>query len=317
MHVATTGTIAFYGTTAASFAYGMKNADLLLGAIVVVTGVLGALTGGLLMDRWKEDLPSGLAYSSAVTAAGGALVIAAFMSSRRAEQAAPGAPRAPAVHPLHGLTCPPCSVPRFFILFSFGCYGTLMANAARLHAPLLLPRAVRRCPPPPAEPRPAGLQVIKASVMWCVPLRLRSLSCGVFIVIVHAFGDIPAPPLTGHLQDSLNQAYGQRPINWRISMTAATTPMFVSAALFAAACVFLRLRPVSGVASGYVEGARGGGGASPAADDEGNSGGQRANALMLEAIELSHHEPQLADAGPRRSSAEEERRGAEAAGAKG
>lgn len=150
--------------------------------------------------------------------------------------------------------------------------------------------------------------------MWCVPLRLRSLSCGVFIVIIHAFGDIPAPPLTGHLQDSLNQAYGQRPINWRISMTAATTPMFVSAALFAATGIFLRLRPDAGVASGDVEGARGGEGASPAADEEGNSGGQRANALMLEAIELSHHEPQLAEAGPRRSS-EEERRGAAAAGA--
>ena len=73
---------------------------------------------------------------------------------------------------------------------------------------------------------------VSAAVLWSVPLRLRSLSMSVTTIVIHVFGDVPAPPLVGHFQDSLVARYGEQPDNWRLSLGVVTLTLAVSGLLF-------------------------------------------------------------------------------------
>ena len=76
---------------------------------------------------------------------------------------------------------------------------------------------------------------VSAAVLWSVPLRLRSLSMSVTTICIHVFGDVPAPPLVGHFQDSMVARYGPRPANWRLSLGLVTLTLALSGVLFYAA----------------------------------------------------------------------------------
>ena len=65
--------------------------------------------------------------------------------------------------------------------------------------------------------------VVNAAHMWTVPLELRSLCMSLAVNIIHAFGDVPMPPLAGVLNDKLK--------NWRQTM-AIMCLLFLPASLY-------------------------------------------------------------------------------------
>lgn len=58
MHTATIGCFSYYGPKAAKELFALDAADTVFGALTVVTGILGTLMGGMLLDRWKCALIS-------------------------------------------------------------------------------------------------------------------------------------------------------------------------------------------------------------------------------------------------------------------
>lgn len=74
--------------------------------------------------------------------------------------------------------------------------------------------------------------VANAAVMWTVPLRLRSLACAVVTITIHVLGDVPAPPIVGMIQDSLNARRGPDPNNWRTSLSLVVCTLLVAVVLF-------------------------------------------------------------------------------------
>jgi hypothetical protein len=60
-------------------------------------------------------------------------------------------------------------------------------------------------------------------------------------IAIHLFGDVPAPPLAGALQDSLDSGNGGDRDNWRTTFGAVSCALLAAAVLFhAAARVALR-----------------------------------------------------------------------------
>lgn len=53
MHTACIGCFSYYGPKAAKELFSLDAADTVFGALTVVTGIMGTLLGGLLLDRWK------------------------------------------------------------------------------------------------------------------------------------------------------------------------------------------------------------------------------------------------------------------------
>lgn len=53
MHTATIGCFSYYGPKAAKELFQLDAADSVFGALTVVTGIMGTLMGGMLLDRWK------------------------------------------------------------------------------------------------------------------------------------------------------------------------------------------------------------------------------------------------------------------------
>lgn len=68
---------------------------------------------------------------------------------------------------------------------------------------------------------------VNAVVLWSVAPRLRPLACSMTTVIIHVFGDVPTPPIFGHV---LEQNGEPTPRRWR-DVCSAFTLLFVAAAL--------------------------------------------------------------------------------------
>ncbi|CAL9176125.1 unnamed protein product [Musa hybrid cultivar] len=68
--------------------------------------------------------------------------------------------------------------------------------------------------------------------LHCVKPSLRPLSMAMSTVSIHIFGDVPSSPLVGVLQDYLN--------NWRESALILTSILFVAAAIWFIAGIFLK-----------------------------------------------------------------------------
>lgn len=86
--------------------------------------------------------------------------------------------------------------------------------------------------------------VANAAAMWTVPLRLRSLACAVVTITIHVLGDVPAPPIVGIIQDSLNRSRGVDPNNWRTSLSVIICALLLAVVLFGAGA-WLALRRVA------------------------------------------------------------------------
>ena len=68
---------------------------------------------------------------------------------------------------------------------------------------------------------------VNAVVLWSVAPRLRPLACSMTTVIIHVLGDVPTPPIFGHV---LEQNGEPTPRRWR-DVCSAFTLLFVAAAL--------------------------------------------------------------------------------------
>ena len=64
-------------------------------------------------------------------------------------------------------------------------------------------------------------------------------------VAIHIFGDVPAPPIIGRIQDASG--------NWRLSLGVVTCALGVSTLLFAASAALARRMPHGGAAAAPVE----------------------------------------------------------------
>ncbi|PSC73072.1 putative sphingolipid transporter spinster-like protein 2 [Micractinium conductrix] len=82
-YTAVLGAFAFYGPRAGQEVFGIspERADLTFGAITVVTGTLGTLAGGLLLDRVGASMRNALLLCAGGIAVGSALAIVAFAAS--------------------------------------------------------------------------------------------------------------------------------------------------------------------------------------------------------------------------------------------
>lgn len=83
VYTAVLGAFAFYGPKAGRDVFNISpaRADLTFGAITVLTGVLGTLTGGLLLDCVGASLRNALLLCTAGIALGAVLAVAAFWAA--------------------------------------------------------------------------------------------------------------------------------------------------------------------------------------------------------------------------------------------
>lgn len=81
---------------------------------------------------------------------------------------------------------------------------------------------------------------VNAVVLWSVAPRLRPLACSMTTVIIHVLGDVPTPPIFGHV---LEQNGEPTPRRWR-DVCSAFTLLFVAAALGLHAASRLAMRAV-------------------------------------------------------------------------
>ncbi|CDO97343.1 unnamed protein product [Coffea canephora] len=72
------GSYSYWGPKAGYGLYHMSNADLMFGGVTVVSGVLGTVAGGFLLDRMTSTIPNAFKLLSAVTFTGGIFCFAAF-----------------------------------------------------------------------------------------------------------------------------------------------------------------------------------------------------------------------------------------------
>jgi len=79
---------------------------------------------------------------------------------------------------------------------------------------------------------------VNAAILWSVPLRLRQLAMSSTTIAIHVFGDVPAPPIIGRIQDASG--------NWRLSLGVVTCSLIVSAALFGLSAVLAKRKPPDG-----------------------------------------------------------------------
>ena len=70
---------------------------------------------------------------------------------------------------------------------------------------------------------------VNAVVLWSVPPRLRPLACSMTTVTIHLLGDVPTPPLFGHV---LERDGPPTPARWRHTCAAFTMLFVVAAAVF-------------------------------------------------------------------------------------
>ena len=163
------GTLAAWGPTAAREAYPAfrAHANIAVAGATAVSGLVGTLSGGVLLDRLGGTPSRAFDVCAASVFAGGLIILGAFVCSE---------------------------APAFLFLF---CVAMIL---------ILLPQAV-----------------VNAAHMWTVPLELRSLCMSLAVNIIHAFGDVPMPPLAGVLNDKLK--------NWRQTM-AIMCLLFLPASLF-------------------------------------------------------------------------------------
>eukprot|EP01026_Neomeris_dumetosa_P054551 TRINITY_DN49122_c0_g2_i2.p1 TRINITY_DN49122_c0_g2~~TRINITY_DN49122_c0_g2_i2.p1 ORF type:complete len:357 (+),score=41.67 TRINITY_DN49122_c0_g2_i2:3-1073(+) len=64
--------------------------------------------------------------------------------------------------------------------------------------------------------------------LWTVPVILRPLACSIMTVSIHAFGDVPSPPIIGAVQTALEKHFSVS-VAWRYSMVMTTTVLAISA----------------------------------------------------------------------------------------
>ena len=50
---------------------------------------------------------------------------------------------------------------------------------------------------------------MQASILWCMPPNHRTLANGLSVLLIHLFGDVPAPPLFGVLLDEFNKTMNE------------------------------------------------------------------------------------------------------------
>jgi MFS transporter, Spinster family, sphingosine-1-phosphate transporter len=79
-YTAVIGTMSYYGPQAATalFALSPRSVDLAFGGLVVCTGVVGTLSGGLLLDKWGSTLRNGASICFLGLALGAVFIILAF-----------------------------------------------------------------------------------------------------------------------------------------------------------------------------------------------------------------------------------------------
>ena len=70
---------------------------------------------------------------------------------------------------------------------------------------------------------------VNAVVLWSVPPRLRPLACSMTTVTIHLLGDVPTPPLFGHV---LERDGPPTPARWRRACASFTLLFVVAAAVF-------------------------------------------------------------------------------------
>jgi MFS family permease len=168
------GSLSFYGPQAAKDVFQMppRTIDISFGGITVATGVLGTLTGGLILDHVGSSLRNGLLLCSVALAAGAVFLIGAFSLAHT-----------------FGLFC---------VIFACGEFALFMSQAPS-----------------------------NAVMMWSVLPGLRPLAVSLSVVIMHLFGDVPAPPLLGALQSWLQ--------DWRMSMVILSTVLALGASVYGVA----------------------------------------------------------------------------------
>ncbi len=175
-HTATVGCLSYYGPKAAKEIFSLDSADTVFGALTVLTGILGTLTGGIVLDKWHASVPAALQFCAIACLLAFILLLAALQAPR---------------------------LRAFIPLFACGELALFSINAC-----------------------------VSAAIMWSVPLRLRGLAMSMTTITMHVFGDVPAPPLVGRLQDSLRARRGDLPNNWRVSLGVVTGTLALSAVLF-------------------------------------------------------------------------------------
>lgn len=88
--------------------------------------------------------------------------------------------------------------------------------------------------------------VVRAAIMWSVPLALRSMACSLDTVMIHVFGDIPSPPIVGAIEDSLVEERGADRGNWRVALSAGVAPLLGAAITFGAAALLAHAKESKG-----------------------------------------------------------------------
>jgi MFS family permease len=83
-YTAVIGTMSYYGPQAATalFALSPRSVDLAFGALTVVTGVVGTLSGGLLLDTWGSTLQNGTYLCFLGLAIGAVFTLLAFAMTK-------------------------------------------------------------------------------------------------------------------------------------------------------------------------------------------------------------------------------------------
>lgn len=83
-YTAVVGTMSYYGPQAATalFAISPRSVDLAFGGLTVFTGVVGTLSGGLLLDRWGSTLQNGTYLCFLGLASGSVFLILAFVLTK-------------------------------------------------------------------------------------------------------------------------------------------------------------------------------------------------------------------------------------------
>ena len=85
---------------------------------------------------------------------------------------------------------------------------------------------------------------MQASILWCMPPNHRTLANGLSVLLIHLFGDVPAPPLFGALLDEFNTTMSEKDSYSKALCLTATV-------LLAAGVFFMRAAWVGRTAKDY------------------------------------------------------------------
>ncbi|CAL5438322.1 unnamed protein product [Camellia sinensis] len=186
------GAYSYWGPKAGYNIYHMSDADLVFGGITIVSGILGTVAGGFVLDKMTNTIPNAFKPKEDSFVLGLEYIVVNMVFKNLAQ-----------------LLSAATFLGAGFCFTAF-CFKNLYAFLALFAIGELLVFATQG--------------PVNYVSLHCVKPSMRPLSMAMSTVSIHIFGDVPSSPLVGVLQDYVN--------NWRETALILTSVLFLAAGIW-------------------------------------------------------------------------------------